>query len=210
MRRATLLAAVFLVVISSSLALSPEMIEAQPNRPVPEPVTLDPATTALLVLDLSGRCDDTDQPCHRLAPVVGEFLPRYRANQVLIVYTVSANAAGSSQGDVWAGFEPLGPNEIVISPEGGDKFVDGEMDRILQARGITTLVVTGAATNNAVLYSVTSATRNRAYEVVLPLDGTVAAGDYEYEYTLHQFTVINGIRTQTRFSTLDMIQFTNR
>jgi hypothetical protein len=37
---------------------------------------LDPTTTALLVLDLGARCDDTDQPCNSLVPVVNNFCPR--------------------------------------------------------------------------------------------------------------------------------------
>jgi hypothetical protein len=42
---------------------------------------------------------------------------------------------------------------------------------------------------------------------VIPLDGTVAAGDYEYELSMHQYFVVAGMRDQTRFSMLDMITF---
>jgi nicotinamidase-related amidase len=173
---------------------------AQPIRPNPEPITLDAGTTALLVLDLGGRCDEAAQPCHRIVPVINESLPRFREHQVLTIYNVP-------QGNVWSGFEPLGPDEMVIHQAGPDKFFGGELDGLLRARGITTLVITGASTNGAVLYTATAAVRNYGYELVIPLDGTVAAGDYEYEYAIHQFFAVPGMRDPTRFSMMAMINF---
>lgn len=201
MFRPTLLAAVLALALNLSVAVSPAFVVAQPIRPVPEPLALDPATTALLVLDLGARCDDIAQPCNRLVPVINEFLPRVRESHVLTIYNVGQD------GSVWSGFEPLGPAEIVTQNAGPDKFFGGELDSLLRAAGIKTLVITGASANGAVLYTATSAVRNYGYDIVIPLDGTVAAGDYEYEYSMHQYFVVPGMRDQTRFSTLDLIGF---
>ena len=45
-----------------------------PNRPHPAEVTVDAKTTAMLVLDLNARCEEPEQPCHKLAEPVGKFL----------------------------------------------------------------------------------------------------------------------------------------
>ncbi len=181
---------------------------AQPNRPQPQPVVLDPATTALLVLDLNARCEEADQPCNRLVPMINRALPRFRDANVLTVYTVSLDALGTPQGEVWSGFRPLGDNEVVIYPDGSDKFRGGELDELLWERGVRTVIVTGASANDAVLYTASSAPRYYGYDVIIPMDGTVAANDYEYDYTMHQFTVISSVANKFRFTTLDQISFT--
>ena len=198
MRRSALLATMFAA--SAILLLAASTVLAQPIRPVAEPVILDPATTALLVLDLGGRCDEPAQPCHRIAPIINEALPRFRERQVLTIYNVPL-------GSVWSGFEPLEPNDILMHQAGPDKFFGGELDAVLRAASIRTLVITGASTNGAVLYTATSAVRNYGYDLVIPLDGTAAAGDYEYELAMHQFFVVPGMREPSRFSMMDMITF---
>lgn len=45
-----------------------------PNRPHPAEVTVDAKTTAMLVLDLNARCEEPEQPCHKLVEPVGKFL----------------------------------------------------------------------------------------------------------------------------------------
>jgi nicotinamidase-related amidase len=206
-RRLATLAAAATASLAISVLLPIAAGQAQPNRPEAETLLLDPASTALLVLDLSERCSDAPQPCNRLVPVINRALPVFRASHVLTVYTVSRSAVGTPLGEVWSGFTPLGPDEVVTAPDGADKFVGGEIEALLKARGIQTVIVTGASANNAVLYTVSSAARNYGYDVVVPLDGTVAASDYEYEYTMHQFTVTSGIRERARFSRLDQIRF---
>jgi nicotinamidase-related amidase len=199
--RIALLAAVLALVLYVAVDLSPVLVGAQPIQPVPEQLVLDPATTALLVIDLGARCVDMAQPCNRLVPVINEFLPRFRGSRVLTIYNVGPD------GMVWPGFQPLGTDDIVIQKAGPDKLFDGELDSLLRAVGIKTLVITGASANGAVLYTATSAVRNFGYEIVIPLDGTVAANDYEYEYTMHQLIVLTGMSEQTRFSTLGIISF---
>jgi hypothetical protein len=45
-----------------------------PNRPHLTEVTVDAKTTAMLVVDLNARCEEPEQPCHRLAEPVEKFL----------------------------------------------------------------------------------------------------------------------------------------
>lgn len=45
-----------------------------PNRPNPTEVSVDAKTMAMLVLDLNARCEEPEQPCHKLVEPVGKFL----------------------------------------------------------------------------------------------------------------------------------------
>ena len=180
----------------------------KPKLPQPTPLTLDPKTTALLVLDLSNRCNDPAQVCNQLAPRIKDFLPKTRASKVFTVYTVSAGAKDTPQGKVWDNFGAL-PDEPVITPDAIDKFFGGgELASLLQKRGIKTVIITGASTNNAVLYTATSAARMYKYNVVIPLDGVIAKNSYESEFPIYQFTVLaSGANERFSFTTLRDISF---
>ena len=52
------------------------------------------------------------------------------------------------------------------------------------------MIVCGASSNQAVMYTATAAVRPFGYDCVIPVDGLIARGDYEHEFTLHQFTIL--------------------
>lgn len=187
--------------------LRTEVEKAKPLKPQPVPVTLDPKTTALLVLDLSNRCKDPAQVCSQLVPRVKDFLTTIRAAKVFTVYTVSAAEKDTPLGKAWDGFGAL-PDEPVIAPDAFDKFLDSELGPMLQARGIKTVIITGASTNNAVLFTATGAARMYKYDVVIPLDGVIAKSSYENEYPIHQLMVMpSGANKRCYFTTLGGISF---
>ncbi len=178
-----------------------------PNRPEPKPVTLDSKTTAVLVLDLHARCDNPKQICSKLVPVVGEFLEKVRAASVPIVYTASLSVKGTPEGEISA---PLKRKETepVVYPDANDKFWGGDLQNVLKEKGIKTLVITGASTNGAVLYTASTAARIYRYNIIIPLDGVIARTQYEQEYPIHQFTVLpSGASKQFQFTNLSMISF---
>jgi nicotinamidase-related amidase len=178
-----------------------------PNRPEAKPLALDSKSTAVLVLDLNARCHDPKQICHQLTPRLGEFLEKARAANVLVVYSVSAAAKGTPLGEVASPLKRR-DNEPVIYPDAFDKFTGGELQSLLKDKGVKTVVITGASTNAAVLYTATTAARMHRYDVVIPMDGMVANTNYEQEYTFHQFTVLpSDAGKQFRFTKLEMISF---
>ena len=179
----------------------------KPKLPEPKPVTLDPKTTALLVLDLSELCADPKEACHKLVPGMTNLLAKARDAGVFIAYTVVAHFEGKPMGKVFSGFNQQ-PSEPVFAPEGYNKFLGGELQGVLEPRGIDTLIITGFRSNIAVLYTATHAARILGYKVVIPVDGLAALTDYEYEYTLFQLTVLpGGAAEQFTFTTLDMASF---
>ena len=177
-----------------------------PNRPHPQKLKLEPRSTAVLVLDLSSRCEDPNEVCHKLMEPLAEFLKHARQAAVPIFYTISATAQGSL-GEVAAPLKRRG-TEIVIYPDAFDKFMSGELRDILEKSGCRTLVVVGSATNFAVLYTATTAARVYRYNVVIPLDGVNAKRQYEHEYAIHQMTILPAsANKQFRFTTLKQIDF---
>ncbi len=160
-----------------------------PNKPNPIDVTLDAKTTGLLVLDLNARCEDPKEPCHKLVEPVAKFLSRAREAGILIVYTVADRYQGTPLAKMPKAFQQK-DNEPVIFPAAFDKFYGGELHHLLTARGLKTLIVTGASSNQAVLYKETAAVRPFGFDVIIPVDGLISRGYYENEYTLHQFTIL--------------------
>ena len=181
--------------------------EEGPNRPEPKPVTLDSKSTAVLVLDLNARCDDPKQVCSKITAPLGDFLDKARAASVPIIYTVSTAAKGKPIGDLSAPLRRK-ENEVIIYPDGFDKFYSGELQPLLKDRGVKTLIITGSSTNSAVLYTATTAARMHRYAVVIPIDGVNAATRYEHEYAIHQFTVLPSEANKLfQFTKLSMISF---
>jgi nicotinamidase-related amidase len=195
------------VIFTAVFLLTPVYAQNGPNRPEPKPLTLDPKTTAILVLDMNARCDDPKQVCSKIAPALGEFLERARAAAVPIVYTVSAAVKGKPLGEVAMPLKRR-DGEPVIYPDGFDKFVGGELQEWLRSKGAKTLVITGSSTNAAVLYTATTAARMHRYQVVIPVDGVNANSQYEHEYSLHQLTVLpSEANKQFQFTRLGMVTF---
>ncbi len=178
-----------------------------PNKPNPIDVTVDAKTTGLLVLDLNARCEDPKEPCHKLVEPVARFLPRAREAGIFIVYTVADRYQGTPLGKMPKAFAQK-DSEPVIFPAAFDKFYGGELQPLLQAQGLKTLIVTGASSNQAVLYTATAAVRPFGYDVIVPTDGLIARGDYEHEYTLHQFTILPaGAAEKFKITQFDRITF---
>jgi nicotinamidase-related amidase len=162
-----------------------------PNKPIPQEVSVHAKTTALLVLDLNSRCENPQEPCYKLIEPVAKFLDRARQADMFIAYTVADRYKGTPEARMPHAFKQR-DDEPVIFPPAFDKFYSGELQPMLQKRGVKTVIVCGAASNQAVMYTATAAVRPFGYECVIPVDGLIARGDYEHEFTLHQFTILPG------------------
>jgi nicotinamidase-related amidase len=180
---------------------------AQPNHPEPQAIVVDPDRTAVLVLDLGVRCDPPAR-CGEIIPAINEFLPRARAAGALVVFTLSASARGTDLDRLAIGLVAAN-GDIMAHPDGPDKFRDGELDAILSARGIDTVIVTGASTNMAVLHTATAAARYSGLGTVIPLDAMNGNNPYDEEYGIHHLTVLSGAGTTDLiwFTTLAGIEF---
>jgi nicotinamidase-related amidase len=147
--------------------------------PAPVPVTVNPSTTAYLLLDLTSVVCAPNPSCVASLPAAASLLAKARAAGATIVYSQTPTAGSQILPQVAP--EPGEP--IVLGH--ADKFFGTDLDQVLSSRGIQTLVVVGTATNGAVLYTTFEANLN-GYTVVLAKDGTSADSGFVQHYSLFQ------------------------
>lgn len=175
-------------------------IKAPPAPPLRE-VSPDPATTALLVLDLQTqnctprpRCVASLQPAKRL-------IDRARERGMAVVYATTANAKPE---DILKEVAPRAGEPVVAS--GVDKFRNTELEKILKDKGIQTVIAIGTAAHGAVLYTASGAVL-RGMKAVVPVDGMSANDAYVEQYVawhLVNAPVIGPNVTLTRFDLLKL------
>ncbi len=142
-----------------------------PPPPALKPVKIDPGQTALLVLDFSSQsCTQQQRPrCLASLPAVAKMLAEARAHQVSVVYSTVPNGSVSDTPPVVA---PR-PGEPSVT-SGPDKFLNTDLEKILQAKHIHTVIVVGTIAQGAVLYTASEAAL-RGFEVIVPVDGMSAS-----------------------------------
>ena len=180
-----------------------------PAPPQLKPVTVDLKTTALLVLDFNGAQDPTKGPCNKntkprcLAslPKVKTLLDQARAKEMLVVFSLAG--AGEPQ-DIATALAPLASEAIVKS--GPDKFIGTNLRSILADKGIKTVIVTGTASEGAVLDTATDAALN-GMNIILPVDGMSSTEPYAEQYVAWHMVNAPGVSQKTTLTSIGMIKF---
>jgi len=149
-----------------------------PPAPDPVPVRLDPATTALFVMDVTDVTCSPQPNCVEMLPRIASLITRARAAGVLVAYT-SGGAGGTPLAEV-----APAPNEPVVQGR-QNKFFGTNLDDIMRTHGIKTNVLAGWRANGSVLFTSHGATLLR-YTVVVAVDCTAAAHDFEVAIGLYQ------------------------
>jgi nicotinamidase-related amidase len=174
-----------------------------PPPPELKTVTVDPSTTALLLLDfVHPICDPQKKPrCVASLPAMKKLLGEARANHVMVVYST---AGATTAKDIWADIAPM-PGEPVVNSH-PDKFQDTDLEKILKDKGIKTVIVTGVNANGAVLYTASDAAL-RGFKVIDPIDGSSAENEYIEQYVVYNFAHAPAISAATTLTRSDMIKF---
>ena len=169
---------------SSAVASKPLLTLQMPALPEPVRVVLKPATTALFVSDMiDPTCKSQPKCTGTMLPAIASLLAQARKAGVLVVY--STRAANMSK---WLPEVAPAPGDAKSNSYAQDRFYNSELDKTLKAKGITTLILTGWKVNGSVLYTSVGATL-RDYTVVVPVDASLAATDYEV--AIGQFQILN-------------------
>ena len=178
--------------------------------PVPElkPVTVDPKTTALLVLDMmKGNCGARPR-CLATIPNVKKLLEAARAHGMMVVYNLTG--AGKIEDMVDLSLAPR-PGEFMVKGSGGaDKFVNSNLDAGLKERGIKTVIVTGTSAQGAV-GGTTNGAAQRGYKAVVPIDGMSAEDAFNELYAIwhiYQGGPVN-LTSNATVTRSDLIKFGN-
>lgn len=144
--------------------------------PLPEPVAvaLDPATTALLILDIVDPICARQPNCKgKMVPAIAALLARARKAGITIAYGTRAPTMSK-----WLPEVLPAPGDIKIESQAQDRFYKTGLDDALKARGITTLILAGWKVSGSVTYTSVGATL-RGYTVVVPVDASLDQTDYE-------------------------------
>ena len=152
-----------------------------PAPPEPVPVALDPATTALLIFDIVDPICSRQPNCTgKMVPAIASLLARARKAGVTVAYGTRAPTMAN-----WLPEVSPAPGDLKIESQAQDRFYNTDLDKTLKAKGITTLILTGWKVSGSVTYTSVGATL-RGYTVVVPVDASLDATDYEIAIGLFQ------------------------
>jgi nicotinamidase-related amidase len=171
-----------------------------PPAPELKPVTIDPKTTALLMLDFVAPNCTTRPRCMASVPAVKKLLAEARAKGMAIAF---ATGPTGKRADTLPELAPLDSEPVVST--GVDKFFNTDLEKLLKDRGVQTVIAIGTAAQGAVLYTASGASL-RGMKVIVPVDG-MSDTPYSEQYTawhLANAPVVSRNVTLTKF---DLLKF---
>src|SRR6266567_3884285 len=119
--------------------------------PVPElkPVTVDPKTTALLVLDfMKGNCGVRPR-CQASVPSVKKILDAARAHNMVVAYNLTGQTP-KIEDMVDASLAPRAGEHLIKNGRGANKWYNSDLEQALKDKGIRTVIITGTSAQGAV------------------------------------------------------------
>jgi nicotinamidase-related amidase len=199
-----------LVVLAAASAVAPAQAQTiidqwssikAPPPPALKPVSVDPKTTALLMLDFMNQNCGKRPACVASIPAMKKLLAAARDAKANVVYSIIAN---STTADIIKDVAPMADEPHVQA--GPDKFLHTDLEKILKDRGVQTVIVTGTASNGAVLFTGAGAAM-RGLKVIVPIDGMSAADPYADLTTAYTFATAPLVSTKSTLTMSDMIKF---
>jgi nicotinamidase-related amidase len=176
--------------------------------PAPEltAVTVDPQTTALLMVDFLNKNCAPNPRCVASLPKVQKLLAAARDKGLIVIYS---NFPG---GDVMPEVARKESEPLVTAFL--DKFMrtskdgsqDTGLDKILKDKGIKTVILVGSAANGAVLFTTTSAFFH-GYQTIVPIDGMSGKDSYVEQEVIYNFITTPVIGGKVTLTSIGMIKF---
>jgi nicotinamidase-related amidase len=142
-----------------------------------------------------------------MIPTVTKLLTEARAKGAMVVYTSvpqTANILQTAKVDIVKDLAPSGNEPFVQSFL--DKFLNSDLEKTLKDKGITTLIMTGLASNGAILYTASEAVQ-KGFSIVVPVDAITAITTYAEQFSIWQFGNAPIISTKITLTKSDMIKF---
>lgn len=178
-----------------------------PPAPALKPVTVDPKTTALLMLDFFKQpCNVEHNPrCVQSLPAVKKLLDAARGAGTLVVYTAYPTAAG----------KPTAKDILPeLAPREGDpffvgflnKYIGTDLQETLKEKGIQSIITVGTFAHGAVL-STASDSAQRGFKVIVPINGISSPTLYDEQYTVWNLTHAPVIANKITLTAIDMMKF---
>jgi nicotinamidase-related amidase len=187
-----------------------------PSPPELKKVTIEPKSTALLVMGfVRDSCNAQRRPrCVATIPHVKKLLTEARTHGVLVLHSVPC---GSPSGDfIVEDLAPL-PGEAIIPPNGPNKFlpfdvlcsnkdIGFDLEKTLKDHGIRTVITVGTQVQTAVLHTAAEAAL-RGYKVIVPIDGMSGNSLYPEQYTAWHLVNTERVMQQVTLTRVDLIGY---
>lgn len=177
---------------------------ALPPAPVLKPVSLDPKSTALVVMDfVKQSCNSAARPsCVASIPKVKAMIAAAKAKGVTVMWTLPP---GPKPEDFLPEIAPpAGTGFAAVAPV--DKFFGTDLEKQLKDKGIATLVLVGTSAHGAVLYT-GSAAAMRGFNVVVPVDGMSASAPFAELAAAYVLTTAPVLSAKVTLTRGDMITY---
>lgn len=172
-----------------------------PAAPAVKPATVDPKTTALLMLDFMNQNCGQRPRCLATVPAVKKLLAQARAKGMTVMYSFFGTTKAS---DVVTDLAPMANEESVTSF--ADKFINTDLEKKLKDKGIQTIIIAGTAANGAILYTGSGAAL-RGLNVIVPVDGMSSADAYTEQFSVWQLANGPTFGQKVTLTRIDMIKF---
>jgi nicotinamidase-related amidase len=176
-----------------------------PAPPALKPAKVDPKTTALLLFDFTHQtCSPERRPrCAASVPKLKKLLDDARANNMFVVWSVAT--ADSKPSDILPEIAPRA-GEPVLPSLGPDKFLKSDFEKMLQDKGVKTVIITGTAAHTTVLHTGGEAAL-RGFSVIAPVDAMSSNDQFTEAYTAWHLANTARIMNATTLTRVDMISY---
>jgi nicotinamidase-related amidase len=153
-----------------------------PPKPELKPVTVDPKTTALLVLDyMKGNCGVRPR-CPPTVPTVKKLIDTARAHNMMVAYNLTGS--GKVEDMVDPALAPKPGEFMIVNGRGGDKFINSNLEQGLKDKGIKTVIITGISAQGAAATTANGAT-GRGFKAIVPVDATSSEDAFRELYAIY-------------------------
>lgn len=198
-----------LSVAAVPLAQSKNIIDEWSQAKAPPPpalkaVRIDPASTALIVMDISTKtCSTARRPrCVDTLPAIARLVREARASGALVLYSLIGH---DKKSDIPKAFAARS-SDTVLTGAGPDKFVGTDLEALLKAKRIKTLITVGTSAEGAVLNTASGAAF-RGFDVIVPVDGMSSGSLYGEQSTAWYMAHAPRVSQHTKLTAADMIKF---
>jgi len=170
-----------------------------PPAPTLVPVKVDPATTALLLLDFQDRIIGGRPRSLATVPRVKKLLDFARSSGLVVAYSLGGSSDVTT---ITADLRPNPTDHVVHASV--DKFYGTDLESYLMGKGVTTVIITGLQAEGAVLGTSIGACL-RGFKVIVPVDGTASPELYAEQYVAWHLLNAPAVRGNVQLTRTDLI-----
>ena len=162
-------------------------------------VEVDPAATALLVLDIEQRTVPPRPRAVAAVPKIKKLLDWARSKKMTIAHSIT----GASTPEAILPEVKQQTGEIVVKAS-VDKYFNTDLEKYLKEKKVTTVIITGTAAEGAVLGTMIGSVM-RGMKVILPVDGIPSSELYAEQYVVWHALNAPATRGNVTVTQSDMI-----